>query len=235
MRYVSGFFMSKRISHIGIVLLILVFPFTGNAQSSTDSKQKVVFFGIGPVSYSGDLGSGYQGGSLMFNVGYKFNANKKLNGNLNVSIGSVTGQELDYRYEGGDGSETPNNYFDAHLIGLNYELHYNIIHKNSFKLYVSQGFGLTRFDPRDTNKNSLLDQPSTRPLGETYGNVAVMFPTQIGAAYYLPNGYGAGIQLGLMNTLTDNIDNLSTWGNKSGNDNLFQIRFELHIPISVKI
>jgi len=221
----------KDIFNILILGFLLCPVFQAMAQDSTTVRKRVIFMGIGPVSYKGDLGAAYQSASFLFNIGLKFNHTRKLNGNLNVSIGSVTGQELDYVVENGMGVEMPNAFFNTQLIGFNYELHYNLVHKKNYKIYVSQGVGLLRFNPRNENSKDLIDQPGTRPPGETYGNIALMLPTQIGAAYYFANGYGFGIQMGLVNTITDNLDNLSTWGNKKGNDNLFQMRFELHVPI----
>ncbi|SMD33064.1 hypothetical protein SAMN04488029_1428 [Reichenbachiella faecimaris] len=203
------------------------------SQDSLAIKKKEIHLGVGPAYYSGDLGNAHSSGSLLFNFGIKLNKNKKLNGNIKISLGSVTGQELDYSTTDNSGIRaTPNTFFESSFFGLNYEAHYNFIHKEKIKVYLSQGIGLFRFNPKDESGNSLIDQPDTRPLGESYRNLIIQLPTQVGAKYYLPNDFALGIQLGFINPITDHIDNLGIWGNKNGNDNILSIQFEIHAPVS---
>lgn len=205
----------------------------GFAQDALQHKRKEIHIGVGPAYYSGDLGGAYANGSLLFNFGLKLNRDKRLNGNFKVSIGSVTGQELDYSTTDNTGVRaTPNTFFKSSFFGLNYEAHYNLINKEKIKIYFSQGIGLFRFNPKDQSGNSLIDQPDTRPLGESYRNLIIQLPTQLGAKYYLPNDFALGIQFGFINTITDHLDNLNVWGNKNGNDNILSIQFEIHAPIS---
>lgn len=211
----------------------LIFPLQGWAQDSLSRKRKEIHLGVGPAYYSGDLGSAYASGSLLVNIGLKLNKDKRLNGNFKLSLGTVTGQELDYTTTDNSGIRaTPNTFFKSTFFGLNYEAQYNIIDKEKIKVYLSQGIGLFRFDPKDENDNSLIDQPDTRPIGETYRNLIIQLPTQLGAKYYLPNDFAFGVQLGFVNPITDHLDNLGIWGNKNGNDNILSIQFEIHAPIS---
>jgi hypothetical protein len=214
-----------------ITIAFLFLSFYLKAQDS-QVKQKEIHIGVGPAAYSGDLGNGYNGASMMFNAGLSFNKHRKLNGNLRLSIGSVTGQELDYSLNDGTGvAATPNSFFKSNFIGFNFEGHLHIIQKERFRLYVSQGIGIFRFNPKDEFSNSLLDQSETRPLGESYRNIALQIPTQIGAKYYLLNDFAIGFQVGFINPITDYLDNLSAWGNKNGNDNILSLQFQLHIPL----
>ena len=97
----------------------------------------------------------------------------------------------------------------------------------------STAYYLLRFDPQDEFNDSLVDQPFTRAANETYGNITLMLPTQIGVLYTLPNDYSIGLQVGYTNTLTDYLDNISDWSNSGGQDNIFSYRFVVHIPVSL--
>ncbi|MDW3209162.1 MAG: hypothetical protein R8N23_04805 [Reichenbachiella sp.] len=210
-----------------------LFALDGWSQDSLTQKTREIHFGVGPASYSGDLGKAYSSSSLLFNIGFKLNKDKKLNGNFRLSIGSVTGQELDYSTTDNSGvPATPNTFFKSAFLGLNYEAHYNFVDKKKYKVYLSQGIGLFRFNPKDESDNSLIDMPDTRSLGENYRNLIIQLPTQLGAKYYLPNDFAVGVQFGFMNPITDYLDNLGVWGNKNGNDNILAIQFEIHAPIS---
>lgn len=212
---------------------LLLSSISSFGQASDTLKKKEIFFGVGPAAYKGDLGGSYEKNTLIFNIGIKFNRFKKINGNFNLSIGEVTGQQIGYSFDDGTTtSPTPNSFFVSKLIGLNYELHYNFINKEKFKLYISQGIGILRFNPKNDQNQNLVDLTSSRALGEVYGNVSIFFPTQIGALYYLPNDFSFGIQMGFWGTATDYLDNISQWSTSSGNDNIFSARFEVHIPVS---
>ena len=95
------------------------------------------------------------------------------------------------------GSPQPNTFFRSSLISLHYDLRYNFIRKERLKAYVSLGFGLVRFNPKDQEDNSLQDLLDTRADNETYGNITAMLPLQAGAMYFLDNGFGASFQMGL--------------------------------------
>jgi hypothetical protein len=214
--------------------LLLTLPQLTLAQDSLRSKnQKELLTGLGGGFYQGDLETGIQNGQLLLSLGIKLNKNKRLNSNLMLSFGWLKGNQLDYSFE--DGSNiptTPNESFKTDYFSLNYELHFNIIHRDKFQLYLSQGLGIMRFVPKDENGNSLIDQPVSRPLGEDYRNLTIMLPTQLGFCYYLPNDFGIGLQTGYFNTMTDYLDNLSAWGKREGNDNVLFYRLNLNIPIN---
>lgn len=215
------------------MVFCVLLGFEAWSQDSLKLKRREIHFGIGPASYSGDLGKAYSQSALMVNIGLKLNKDKKLNGNFRLSFGSVTGQELDYITTDNTGvPATPNTFFKSSFIALNYEAQYNFLDKKNYKIYFSQGIGLFRFNPEDQSGNNLIDQPDTRSLGEDYRNLIIQLPTQIGAKYYLPNEFAIGVQFGFLNPITDYIDNLGVWGNKNGNDNILVVQFELHAPIS---
>ena len=222
----------------GSYFLVFVFFFTSMLSNELlaqdeQQKKKEIFFGIGPSAYKGDLNDSFEKWSMVFHAGIKFNRFKKVNGNFALTIGSITGQNINYSYEDGSvPTPSPNRFFTSKLVGLNYEFHYNFINSEKVKVYASQGIGVLRFNPQDEFNDSLVDQLFSRATNETYGTITLMLPTQIGVLYILPNDYSVGVQAGYVNTLTDYLDNISAWGNKKGNDNIFSVKFEIHIPVS---
>lgn len=101
-------------------------------------------------------------------------------------------------------------------------------------IYISQGLGLIRYEPKDENNEPLQKKFDTRASNETYNNVSLMLPTQAGINYILKNGYGVGLQAGWLNPQTDYIDNISQWGNRQKNDNTFLVRFAFMVPLTYK-
>ncbi|UII29380.1 hypothetical protein LVD15_13400 [Fulvivirga maritima] len=181
-------------------------------------------------AYNGDLSQYDQYGAL-FHIGLQLNKNRKFNGNFNLGIGSVRGENSQFRLN--DNLEaTPNRYFKTSYLFINYDLHYNIIKKEQVIVYISQGIGLFRFNPKDEDGNNLSDQSNTRNSDETYSNLTLMLPTSVGAIYFLPNEWGVGFQAGLLNTMTNYIDNISELGD-GGNDNILEFRLAFYVPFNM--
>ncbi|UII21098.1 hypothetical protein [Fulvivirga ligni] len=204
------------------LLLSLCFHYSSEAQNLWAHT------GISMAAYKGDLSS-YDQYRGLFQVGVQLNKKKRLNGNFNLGIGSVSGENRDFRrFETGD--IEPNRYFRTNFFFLNYDLHYNIVKTDFLIVYVSQGIGFFRFTPKDDEGNSLIDQGNTRNPDESYRNSTFMLPTSAGATYFLPNKYGIGLQAGFLNPLTDYLDNISELG-ETGGDNILEFRFSLYVPI----
>lgn len=188
--------------------------------------------GISANAYSGDL-SGIDKWTNAFHLGVKLNQKKRLNGSLNLSFGRWNGQNVNYLPPTINNQvPTPNTFFNTSFVTFNYSLNYNIIKKDNFVLFISQGFGLLRYNPKDQFDKDLQDQPATRLDNESYGNTTIFLPTMLGVIYFLPNHYGLGLQSGYLNSQSDYLDNISGWGIKSGNDNAFQIRLTIYAPLS---
>lgn len=198
------------------------------------SRPKVNRFleiGASANAYNGDLGS-YEKWSGAIEIAYKLNKSHRFNGRIALSLGFITGENLFYEYDATEAK--PNTFFRSNMLTLHYELHYNLLKTRRFLLYLSQGVGLTRFVTQDQEGESLLEQNQTRPPDETYGNTALLLPTGLGAAYILKNGYGIGIQVNLLNTQSDFLDNIAQWGNKSGGDNVLRVKLMTMIPIDIR-
>ncbi len=213
-----------------IKLLVLCSLLSGLAFAQAPSK--FIYGGFAANAYKGDL-SGYDKWSSSFHIGLKFNRKERINGNVNIAFGNVTGQNPNYQFVTEQGFASPNRFFKTRFFSLNYDLQINIIKKNNIIVYASPGIGVIVFNPEDQFFNKLIDQPSTREEGEDYTSSAIMLPLQVGIIYFLPNDFGIGFNLGLLNSQTDYLDNISLWGNKSGNDNIMWAKFSIYIPFNI--
>ena len=211
-------------------LFILFVFFTVAAFAQQKSPTLYATVGFGGTSYRGDLTNHFQSWGGTFHAGLTFNKKKRLNGYLHLMIGGVRGNNDSYTFNSTE-TTTPNTYFKTSLISLGYELRINILKKESFAVYVSPGIALLRYEPKDEFKNSYSNQFATRAKGEEYATISLMLPIKIGGSYYLTNGYGIGMDVGFLNPLTDYIDNISQWGNRSKKDNLLQMNLLLYIPL----
>ncbi|QHT67177.1 hypothetical protein GXP67_11235 [Rhodocytophaga rosea] len=205
-----------------------------HAQSSEAKKvSRFLEIGVSANAYRGDLGIKNPKWSSAFQAGLKLNFKKRFNSHFNVAIGSVTGQNPDYRFEGTDATPaTPNLFFKTNFVAANYDLQVHLLKYKGIMVYVSQGIGLIRYEPKDAENQSLGDNFESRVANETYGNVSLLLPTQAGVNYIFNNGYGVGLQAGRLNLQTDYLDNISQWGNRKKKDNALLFRFSFMIPLT---
>lgn len=217
--------MKKKIFSL-LVLLFLSGAFIARAQQPAS----FIYGGFSMNQYLGDLSTDHakRTGSVM--LGLKLNRKKRLNGSFELGYGQLTGQNSMYVFSG-DEKAIPNRFFSSSFFTLHYNLHLNILKKENYTLYLSQGFGIIRYNPEDDLDRNLPDRFETRAPNETYSNTSVMLPTNLGFIYLLPNKWGLGLQAGYLNPLTDYLDNIGQWGNNSGNDNVLQYRFAVYAPI----
>jgi len=191
--------------------------------------QKMITLGVVMQSYKGDLSESYNGYSAAFQGSLLFNKKEKWNGGVNLTIGNINGQQLSGIPV--SASQQPNTYFKTSVVSVHYDVRYNFLVREHWKVYVSLGFGLMRFNPKDQDDNNLQDLIDTRGFNESYGNITAMIPFQAGFMYFLNNGYGLNFQTGFLNIFTDYIDNISELGNQSGGDNILQFQFSFIAPI----
>lgn len=223
-----------------IYIFILLIPISSAFAQSTpiDSTLKIKYLvelGISANAYHGDLSYSVPTWGASFQAGIKFNPQARFNSHLNVSIGSISGENFAYSFSNEASPKTsPNIFFKTNIFTLNYDLQYNFIKKRHWAVYFSQGLGILRFMPKNENGEKLQDIITTRPKGENYSNISVCFPTSLGGTYLLDNGYGVGLQASMLNPITDYIDNISQWGTKSGNDKIWMVKFYVLIPFYKK-
>jgi hypothetical protein len=219
------------------VSCIIACFYSVQAQQSEEVKEVSRFLeiGVSANAYRGDLSTQHPKWSSAFHAGLKLNFKKRLNSHLNLAIGTIMGQNPDYVFVSEmNPAPSPNLFFKTNFISANYDLQLNLLKYKGFIVYLSQGIGLIRYEPKDDTNETLQNKFDTRAANETYGNVSLMLPTQAGINYILKNGYGIGLQAGWLNPQTDYIDNISQWGNRQKKDNTFMVRFAFMIPLTYK-
>ncbi len=216
-----------------LVLIVTVCCHTGTQAQEIQANHLLATVGFGGTSYRGDLSRSYESWGGTFHAGILFNKKKRVNGFVHLMIGGVRGNNPSYIHESNT-QTTPNKYFKTSLFSFGYELRLNIINKKMYRLYISPGFSILRYNPKDQFNESYSNQFTTRAKGEEYSNVTIMLPVRIGGAYHLPNGYGIGMDFGFLNPMTDYIDNISDWGNTKKKDNLMQLNILLYVPLNIK-
>lgn len=219
------------------LLTLICGVFAGSVVQAQSSEAKKVSrfleIGVSANAYRGDLGITSPKWSSAFQAGLKLNFKKRLNSHFNLAIGSITGQNPEYRFEATDGTPaTPNLFFKTSFIAANYDLQLHLLKYKGIMMYVSQGIGLIRYVPKDAENRSLGDNFDSRVANETYGNVSLLLPTQAGVNYVFRNGYGVGLQAGWLNPQTDYLDNISQWGNRKKKDNVLMVRFAFMVPLT---
>ncbi|HWZ23225.1 MAG TPA: hypothetical protein VNW06_11260 [Cytophagaceae bacterium] len=216
-----------------IVLLFVFSAFTAFAQ--TKLPNRFVEIGFSTNSYKGDLSHSYSQWANGVHIGILFNKKKRLNGHLNLMVGSAIAQNPNYFFDDGSNPQpTPNNYARIRMFAVNYDVHLNLYKKHNLIVYLYQGIGLLRFDPRASDNTHLLNDLSTRPPNETYSNICIFLPHGIGALYVSKIGFGVGFQAGFLNTMSDHIDNVALWGDRKKNDNILSYKMTVYVPFIIK-
>lgn len=213
------------------LLLFLLLLGTTSFAFGQQKAFKHVSVGLEALGYKGDLSSNYARFTDGFHLALQGSKEQRINGRIELMIGRVQGQNSNYVYEG-DPSATPNRYFETSFFQFGYNLQVNLYRYKGARVFLSQGLSFFRFNPRNAEGESLLDDLDSRPSGESYSNTGFSFPTMLGVQYVLPQGWGAGFQMGWINPSSDNIDNISAWGNRSKSDNIVRYQFTALIPLA---
>ena len=218
----------KKTFYLPVFFLLLIFQ-----EVIAQQPAAMGYGGFSVNQYLGDLNTPYAKYTGSLAIGLQLNRKKRFNGSVGVSYGRVNGQNSMYDFEGNE-QATPNHFFSSSIFTIHYDLHWNILKKEKYMLYLSQGFGMLRYKPEDDLDRSLLDRYETRAPNETYSNTSIMLPSSLGLIYFLPNHWALGIQAGYLNPLTDYLDNIGLWGNKKGNDNVLRFRFAIYVPLELE-
>lgn len=219
--------------------MLLVFCFGGSQSyaqniSAKDSTHQWLSIGISSLAYKGDLGQNYSKWSGGFSAGLQFNTHKKWSGSINLQAGTVTGQDISPSFNlDPENGRTPNTYFKTSVVSLYYQLFWNVYSGKRLRLFVGQGAGLLRYEPKNEEGLSLASQNNTRASNESYGSLTVLAPTSLGAAWKFKNNFGVGYRLTLFNTATDYLDNISQLGSQTGGDNVLGHQLSLMIPVKL--
>ncbi|EMR02730.1 hypothetical protein ADICEAN_02147 [Cesiribacter andamanensis AMV16] len=213
-----------------LLLLLFTLGSLASLQAQTPSPSRYLVTGLSANNYRGDLEDGIAQYKPALHLGLKLNRSRRLNGNFELSLGQVEGQDPHFAPLTEAGIQ-PNRYFSSTFFAANFMLHYNLLQRERYLLYLGQGIGLFRYNPLDEEDQSLQDRRPSRLGTEEYGNISLMLPTALGAVYFLPNHWGIGLQAAYLHPLTDYLDNISELGSKKGNDNVLQFRLQLLLPI----
>lgn len=215
---------------LALFTLLMLFPAALWAQVGELQANRYVVLGASANAYKGTLSGAYRVYTPGLQVGLQFNKRKRLNGGLYLGYGTLTGQNLNYTYSKPEAPRArPNTYFRTVFVSAHFELHLNLFKQPRYCVYLSQGLGLYRFSPEDTEGKSLLDQINTRAPGEDYSNVTAIWPTSLGFTYFLKNGLGLGLQAGWQNTSTNYLDNIHELSD-GASDNASFFRLNLSLP-----
>lgn len=215
------------------IILPLGILFTSLVQPVCAQEKKKAFFQLGfsANSYKGDLQDGYEKLSSGVHFGIRSHGEKRINGELFFHLGNLTGQNVSFVST--DPDATPNTFFRTTILSAQFNLNINLIRKERFRVFLSQGVGLINFEPENDLGEKLINLPDTRLLGETYTNNSIMLPTSLGVLYTLKNDFGFSLRFSYLNPQTDFLDNISAYGVSDKNDRVFQTNFSLLIPFNL--
>ena len=189
---------------------------------------------IGPsiYSYIGDMGTFDKTGAGL-QAGLQFTKKRKLNGAISLGFGQISDDDPSLTNSGLTNIPSPNSFFKTSFFFTSYDVQFNIINNGSFVFFISQGVGFMAFSIEDENGEDLSAQTETRATNEDYRNSHILLPTSIGTRYKLADHVGLGVQISILNTNTDYLDNISSFGS-SGNDNVLSMRFSAFFNLEVK-
>lgn len=216
---------------LSVFLVILSFLYS-NAQDTTYNKFVVTSFGIN--AYKGDLNKNYSQIGEIISLGLQLNNTQYLNGRFAFVYGHAYGNNPDYTFEPAKENRQPNKFFRTRFWGFDYHLQFNFFKRKKWKAYIAQGAGFLRFQPFNKYEQPLTALSTTRMENEEYRNVTLFFPTQVGLYYFLSNNFGTGFEAGVMNPLTDYMDNISNYSDSDIRDNIAYIRLSVLIPFHIK-
>lgn len=196
-------------------------------ESQHQQPAAMLDLGTSMIAYGGEL-SKYASFSAMFHGRLVQTRNRWLNPAVELGWGKLSANNVRYVSETG----TPNRSFNTSFFHLTAQAQLNIIKKPHQRLYIGQGIGVMRFNPKDDRNNALLNRFDTRAADESYSNFALLLPTSLGGTYHFPNHLGIGMEVGLMNTRTDYLDNISQLGDPTTKDNVLRVRFSVITPLA---
>jgi hypothetical protein len=190
------------------------------------SDKKFVGLGIGMAFPKTDLAPKYQKPGTNFSAVFQFNKNKRFNLSFWLNIGQIQSEDRTVAFL--DQSEFQiNSFASTNYQSVHVEPSFHLLKKENWGVFVAQGFGFLRFEVYDQDNNNLANLPNSRAPGETATSLSVILPTSLGGYYFLENGFGIHFKMSLMNTLTDYLDNISTFGNPDNNDNVANIQLSV--------
>ncbi len=203
---------------------------TDNLENETSiestSEPKFIGLGVGMAFPRTDLAPSYKKPGTNFSAVFQFNQDKRFNISFWLNIGKVQSEDRAVAFL--DQSEFQiNSFASTNYQSVHAEPSFHIFKKEKWGVFISQGFGFLRFQVYDQDNQNLANIPNSRGPGESAANFSVILPTSLGGYYFLQNNFGLHFKMGIMNTLTDYLDNISSFGNPENNDNIANIQLSV--------
>lgn len=220
-----------------LLFLLFIQALIASANDGIDTTISTKYYlkiGLNASSYKGDLQSKYGAYWSGFTVGLQFNRKKRINGSIDLTVGNVSGQNSNYSYPTSKNNASPNTFFKTNYLIISYSLHLNIIKNKYLQASIHGGLGAIRFQPKDEDRNKLIDQSNTRNPDENYSNVALTVPLGMCAFYKIKDLAAIGLDFTWQKLNTDYLDNISALSYSSKKDKMFQVNFSIYIPIKNK-
>ncbi len=181
-------------------------------------------------SYKGDLSPSYQKWSSAFHIGAFSDQRRWFNPTASLSIGNLVGQNANYDYLN---PPRTNTFFKTNFVQLSLGLRLNVVKNDFLTVYFNPNIGIMRFTPKDIRNQKLANQAETRTLGETLPTTAFVIPASVGAMYkFKASKLAIGAEVGLLNPMSDYLDNVGKLGSASARDNSLQIKLSVYAPLT---
>ncbi|WMN06173.1 hypothetical protein QYS48_31835 [Marivirga arenosa] len=214
--------------------ILIIFNFLFAFSVLGQGENKFVGLSFGTAIPKTDLEPEYSQPGFQISAFMHFNKNRWLNVGFWISGGEIQAENRQVRFF--DQSEFKiNDFARTTYQSIHIEPSIHFIKKSNYSIYLSQGFGFSRFTVFDENNFDLANQLDSRSQGEEYANFSLILPTTLNAYYFLENGFGFQLRTGFINPQTDYLDNISAFGNPDNNDNIFILQLSILKQLNFKI
>lgn len=212
------------------VATLILFSIIHLTRVGAQQADEMLSVGMLANSLNSDLG-GYQTLKPGAAISLKLNKRRWLNGQFQLTTGYVQASAT----QSPSGSLSPANRFvNTGFVQFHLEANINLIKRDQWSLFISQGFGLMRFTPKDEFGQNLSDQGGTRMPIEAYDLSTIVLPSGIGAHYFITPDIGFSLHIRLTNPQTDYLDNISNYGNPNNNDQVLSLQLSFLHRISLR-
>jgi len=217
-----------------LLLLLFLFIHLGSqAADSTQIRKKYIVAELNTIAYRGSLQSSYARWTPAYQIAIRFEKKKFLNGMASLTFGSFIGEDRAYKLpSAANQTLSPVSKFKTSFFAIHYEAQFSFFRYKGLRLFASQGIGLFRFSVEDWDGNNLNSKDKTRSKSETYNENTATFPTQIGLQFKFPNEMALGFQAGILNPVSNYIDNMKELSNNETRDNVAIFRFQFYYPLN---
>ncbi|MCS7076649.1 MAG: hypothetical protein NZ455_08070 [Bacteroidia bacterium] len=180
------------------------------------------------ATYQGDLNKTWEKFNLGFNLNLQFEKRKKIMPQINLTSGTVTGQDPKFNSK----KDKYNSFVRTSFTGLDLRLLYRFTPKQKGTFYLGLGSGILFFNPKDINDRSLLEDKTSRAENETYSNVSFILPSLVGYRYYINPYTNLYFEAVSFNPQTKYLDNINRLGSHKKNDRLFSLNLGVQLSPS---